>query len=87
MLATFLDSEDIFSIYRRFGYLQSRLLLEKQDEIRRLEEDLDYQDEKAAEECEMEIRTRDFVEGQEPPQQALLKQIETKFLEYGTLIC
>src|SRR5215469_11608832 len=29
-LAAFLDSDENFMVYRRFGYLQSRLLLEKQ---------------------------------------------------------
>ena len=34
MLATFLDSDDCFMVYRRFGFLQSRRLLEKQEELR-----------------------------------------------------
>ena len=40
-LAAFLDSDENFMIYRRFGYLQSQLLLEKQDDLRQLEEQLD----------------------------------------------
>lgn len=43
-LSIFLDSDDNFKIYRRFGYLHSRLLLHKQDEIRRLEMELDELD-------------------------------------------
>ena len=43
-LGAFLDSDDNFMIYRRFGYLQSRLLLEKQDDLRKLEEALDRLD-------------------------------------------
>ncbi|KAI9647713.1 hypothetical protein NHQ30_004099, partial [Ciborinia camelliae] len=43
-LSIFLDSDDNFKIYRRFGYLHSRLLLRKQDEIRRLEGELDELD-------------------------------------------
>ncbi|KAG9194062.1 hypothetical protein G6011_04097 [Alternaria panax] len=39
-LAAFLDSDDSFALYRRFGYLQSRLLLRKQEELRTLEADL-----------------------------------------------
>ena len=44
MLATFLDSDDCFMVYRRFGFLQSRLLLEKQEELRELEGKLDRLD-------------------------------------------
>jgi hypothetical protein len=36
-LAAFFDSDESFMVYRRFGYIQSRLLLEKQDEMRALE--------------------------------------------------
>ena len=43
-LATFLDSDDSFMIYRRFGFLQARLLLEKQDSLRVLEQRLDRLD-------------------------------------------
>lgn len=48
-LAAFLDSDESFSIYRRFGYAQARLLLEKQDEMRLLEEgliEMDKEDER-----------------------------------------
>ena len=31
-------------LYRRFGYLQARVLLDKQDELRRLEDELDKYD-------------------------------------------
>ncbi|KAI9798990.1 MAG: hypothetical protein M1833_004343 [Piccolia ochrophora] len=43
-LATFLDSDDNFMIYRRFGYLYSRILMQKQDELRELEESIDIRD-------------------------------------------
>ncbi|KAL9105913.1 MAG: hypothetical protein Q9227_008972 [Pyrenula ochraceoflavens] len=39
-LAAFLDSDEGFSIFRRFGYVQARLVLEKQDEMRRLEQEM-----------------------------------------------
>lgn len=46
LLGTFLDSDENFMIYRRFGYLHSRTLLKKQDELRKLEMELDdYDDE------------------------------------------
>ena len=37
-LARFLDSDDAFMVYRRFGYVYSRLLLAKQEEISRMED-------------------------------------------------
>lgn len=40
-LAAFKDSSESFSVYRRFGYLQSRLLLDRQHELGLLEEELD----------------------------------------------
>ena len=39
-LAEFLSSDERWSIYRRFKYLQSRLILEKQEELRLLDEEL-----------------------------------------------
>ena len=36
-----MDSDDNFMIYRRFGFLHSRLLLDKQDELREIEDTLD----------------------------------------------
>jgi hypothetical protein len=47
-LAAFLDSDENFMIYRRFGFLHARVLLQKQDELRELEEDLDQLDKKDA---------------------------------------
>jgi hypothetical protein len=43
-LATLKNSNDTFAIYPRFDYLQSRLLLEKQDVLRVLEKRLDQHD-------------------------------------------
>ncbi|KAM0724194.1 hypothetical protein Q7P37_000076 [Cladosporium fusiforme] len=36
-LAAFKSTDETFGVYRRFGYLQARLLLEKQDQLRVLE--------------------------------------------------
>jgi hypothetical protein len=47
-LSTFLDSDENFMLYRRFGYLHSRLLLRKQDKLRKLEAELDEFDEEDA---------------------------------------
>jgi hypothetical protein len=43
-LSTFLDSDENFMLYRRFGYLHSRILLRKQDKLRKLEDELDSYD-------------------------------------------
>ncbi|TVY75979.1 hypothetical protein LSUE1_G005072, partial [Lachnellula suecica] len=43
-LASFLDSDENFMIYRRFGFLHARLLLQKQDELRTMEAELDRMD-------------------------------------------
>jgi hypothetical protein len=39
-VSRFMDSDECFMMYRRFGTIQSRLLLRKQDELRRMEEEL-----------------------------------------------
>ena len=84
-------------MYRRFGYLQSRLLLHKQDELRELEDDLRDMDDRDKEteegiEC-LQSRdlddTRTLPEGRET-RKALLQRIEKKMLEYGktsTFLC
>ena len=43
-LACFLDSDDAFMLYRRFGSVFSRLLLSKQDEMSRMEATLNALD-------------------------------------------
>lgn len=43
-LACFLDSDDAFMLYRRFGSIYSRLILRKQDEMRRIEATLQAMD-------------------------------------------
>ncbi|KAI9685826.1 MAG: hypothetical protein M1822_004104 [Bathelium mastoideum] len=88
-LATFLDSDENFMVYRRFGYLQSRLLLEKQDELHKLEKKLDsmenYYLDKTAN--PLVLQTRDLTEEEGAPQRAVLfKQIEERFREYSTLL-
>ncbi|KAK4931278.1 hypothetical protein LTR49_002336 [Elasticomyces elasticus] len=80
-LATFADSDESFSLYRRFGYLQSRLLLDKQDELRQLEKQLDSMD--TSEENPAALITRS---GQGQPRKELLTKIESKFRDYASLL-
>jgi hypothetical protein len=70
-------------VYRRFGYLQSRLLLEKQDDLRRLESELDRFDKKAFKKNEEALMSRQDIEEPEfAPRRALMQKIEAKFNEY-----
>jgi hypothetical protein len=94
LVATYLDSDDSFMIYRRFGVLHARLLLNKQDELRELEGDLQDLDEQDGKDEDTDIylmsRTKDnkrsLVEGRQSRKQ-LLEIIEKKTLEYGMLNC
>jgi hypothetical protein len=75
-LAAFHSSDEMFSIFRRYNYLQTRLLLEKQDELRVLESKLDQSDLLAT----PMSRRRDEAR---PAHVALLREIETALLSYG----
>lgn len=78
-LATFQSSDEVFAIYRRFGYLQSRLLLEKQDALQVLEKKLDqYDDGDRANNS-----TRDLPPDEVRPREELLSEIEKAFNSYG----
>lgn len=72
-------------LYRRFGYLQSRIILHKQDELRALEEKLDILDQQDAADSETEkfLQSRDLDDKSKRPRKALLETIEIKFKEYG----
>ncbi len=86
-LAAFLDSDDNFMVFRRFGYLQSRLLLEKQDDLRILETQLDKLDRADARNDPESLMTREVLEDDDAkPQAELLGEIEKRFCEYCTLI-
>lgn len=72
-------------VFRRFGYLQCRLLLAKQDDLRLLETKLDRLDEVEARNDPESLMTREVLEEDEAkPQAELLGQIERKFCEYCT---
>lgn len=97
--AAFADSDDSFMIYRRFGYIHSRLLLNKQDELRELEANLHDMDliDASSEEGALCLKSRQLdeerndIQGLGPrrallgPRRALLEKIEQKTLQYGML--
>ena len=86
LLAAFLDSDDNFMMYRRFGYLQARLLLEKQEQLRRLEEDLDLLDQKDQKAESRDLKTlRDGKKDNAGERRVLMRKIEKKFRDYGML--
>jgi hypothetical protein len=81
--AKFLDSDECFMNYRKFGYLQARLLLTRQDELRFLEAQLEKTDKKdkilypsTLRTCDTEIR---------PGRKELMDTIDCKFRQYGEI--
>jgi hypothetical protein len=86
-LARFLDSDDNFMVYRRFGFLQTRLLLERQDALRVLEERLDKLDESEIEggDNKDNLCSRDGDGGDQTERINLMAAIRTAFQEYGSL--
>lgn len=82
-MAAFLDSDENFMIYRRFGYVQSRLLLDKQNEMQDLEsalEETDADDDNENPGC---LNRADLDLDNPSPRKQLMGQLETKFNEYG----
>ena len=83
-----MDSDDNFMVYRRFGFLYSRLLLDKQDELREIEEDLDSVDNRDASGSErvrrcLQSRRKDDLCEDTTSRRALLKRAEEKLYAYG----
>jgi hypothetical protein len=92
--AAFQSSESSFSIYRAFGYLHSRVILEMQDELRCLEDGLKNLDERDAsresrEDC-VTSREADLKQAKrdgKPSERAnLLVQIRDKLVNYDEIL-
>lgn len=89
-LACFLDSDDAFMVYRRFGSVFSRLLLTKQDEIRRMESTLEAMDRADKRVIGIEFlkstvedeRRGELPEGWTEGRGTLMARLEKKVLEY-----
>ena len=88
LLAAFLDSNENFMIYRRFGFLHARLLLYKQDELRSMEEelnDMDRRDQNGEDPGVLQCREDDDArsdQGQNT-RRSLFGRIEENLLKYG----
>ncbi|MCJ1372338.1 hypothetical protein MMC20_003562 [Loxospora ochrophaea] len=94
-VAAFQDSDENFMIYRRFGFLFSRVLLYKQDELRELEENLNDMDERDAEDPDDRVKkclkSRDLDDSRTIPsgwetRRQLLQKIEKKLDEYSRVL-
>jgi hypothetical protein len=75
-LASFLDSNQGFMLYRRFGYLHLRLLLQKQDKLREMEEALDNLDQ------EQSIGMHWMARGEPQNWSVVLSMLEQRLAEY-----
>ena len=85
-LAAFINSDENFMICRKYGFLRSRVLLYRQDELRQLERDLLEADQEDAQDCPLALRSRKTDE--ERPQdeysrKPLIEKIDAKLHEYG----
>ena len=74
-------------MYRRFGLLHSRLLLYKQEELRKLEEALLRLDKRDSQSEDGQVRLKCWSRDQKitgaQSRKELMQRIETKSLEYG----
>jgi hypothetical protein len=88
-LAAFLHSEDNFAIFRRFGMVHCRVLVQLQAEIQQLERklsDLDRSDAAANSPNSWRLQMVDFEDSSDSSQRDLLKQLQEKILVYGESI-
>jgi len=84
LLAAFLDSDENFMVYRRFGFLHSRILLKKQEQLRQLEQSLDRLDQHENAKSSRSLVTMEHYDGDEGKERRELEEkIEQKLLEYG----
>ena len=73
-------------ICRKYGFLRSRVLLYRQDELRQLERDLLAADQEDAQDCPLALRSRKTDEGRpqdEYSRKPLIEKIDAKLKEYG----
>lgn len=92
-VSCYLDNDEQFMIYRRFGLVHARLLLHKQDQLRRMEDDLLEMDklDSRSDDGRRCLRSRMMDEARKPHEHGresrneLLERIEKKTIEYGML--
>lgn len=88
-LAAFVNSDDNFLIARKYGFLRSRVLLYRQDELSVLEKDLIALDDDDKEKRELALKSRKFDEQTDKDpvysRKVLIQKIDDKLKEYGKL--
>ena len=87
-LGAFLSSDQNFTLYRGFSYLHSRVLLDLQVDLARLERELDRrdkEDEANGDRRRLRCLDRDRARGrsEERSRQTILAEIKSKLVEYG----
>ncbi|CAG8952924.1 hypothetical protein HYFRA_00007638 [Hymenoscyphus fraxineus] len=85
-LAAFIDSDENFMLYRRFGFLQTRLLLNKQAELREYEKDLDRIDEEDRMKFPKRLKSREKDNASDGRRKVLLHDIQSAWVEYVQLL-
>jgi hypothetical protein len=83
-LAAFLNSNDNFAVFRRFGQLSARILIQLQIDLNELEKKLYELDDQDAADGVMQSRLRGYegFPGWTSAQRDLLSEIYTKLSEY-----
>lgn len=87
-----MDSDENFMLYRRFGFLYSRILLNKQDELREIDKSLDQMDKNDSARSKdsalcLQWRAKDASRKDIEPKlsrQELLRTSEEKLNQYST---
>lgn len=70
-------------LYRRFGFLQTRLLLNKQAELREFEKELDRLDEEDQNKRPSRLKSREKDNAGDGRRKTLLRDIQNTWVEYG----
>jgi len=86
-LAAFVNSDENFLIARKYGFLRSRVLLYRQDELSVLEKDLIALDDDDNEKRAIALTSRKFDEQTDKDpvysRKVLIQKIDNKLKEYG----
>lgn len=86
-MAAFTNSDDNFLIARKYGFLRSRVLLYRQDELSVLEKDLIAldDDDKVNRDLALQSRKHDEETDKDPvySRKVLIQKIDDKLKEYG----
>jgi hypothetical protein len=83
-LASFIDIDDTHAVFRRFGRLSARVLLQMEIDLTDLENELNELDAADAADPVMRLRLlgRERFEGWDEKQRELVTKIEKKLLDY-----